>query len=218
MFTGIIETTGKVKKLDATEGDWRLEIVAEQLDFSDVALGDSIAVSGVCLTVISFTEQSFCADVSNETMDCSSLGELKPGSLVNLEKAVTPTSRLGGHIVSGHVDGLATLLSKTVDGRSERLVYRVPKELSRYIAAKGSVCLDGVSLTVNTVNNDEFSVNIIPHTAECTTIQKYQPGQKVNLEVDVVSRYLERLLKAGDNSGSNITLENLARAGFRNLE
>lgn len=215
MFTGIIETTGKVQQLQATGGDWRLEIVAGQFDFSDVALGDSIAASGVCLTVIRCSEQGFCADVSNETMACTSLGSLKRGALVNLEKAMTPSSRLGGHIVSGHVDGLATLVSKTPDGRSERLVYRVPEALSRYIAAKGSVCLDGVSLTVNDVNGDEFSVNIIPHTAQRTTIHEYQPGRQVNLEVDVVSRYLERLLQADKGTESGITLERLARAGFR---
>lgn len=214
MFTGIIETTGKVQQLEATGGDWRLEIVADGFDFSDVALGDSIAVSGVCLTVIRFSERSFCADVSNETMACTSLGALKRGALVNLEKAMTPSSRLGGHIVSGHVDGLATLLSKTPDGRSERLIYRVPKELSRYIAAKGSVCLDGVSLTVNSIDNDEFSVNIIPHTAERTTLHEYQPGRQVNLEVDVVSRYLERLLQVDKGTESGITLESLTKAGF----
>ena len=216
MFTGIIAATGKVRKLESRGGDWRLDVASDHLDFSDVALGDSIAVSGTCLTVISFTDNSFVADVSNETMRCTSLGSLQQGSLVNLEKAMTPSSRLGGHIVSGHVDGLAELLSIEDDGRSAKLSYQVPEDLSRYIAAKGSVCLDGVSLTVNEVEGSRFTVNIIPHTAERTTIHLYRPGQKVNLEVDVISRYLERLLSHGAEHAeqSGLTLEQLARAGF----
>ena len=214
MFTGIIQATGTLEASENRGGDVRMCIASDGLDFSDVALGDSIAVSGVCLTVISFTSRSFEADVSGETLRCTSLGSLGTGSPVNLEKAMTPSSRLGGHIVSGHVDGLATLRSRTPEGRSEKLVYEVPPELARYIAAKGSVCLDGVSLTVNQVEGRQFSVNIIPHTAECTTIQHYRAGQQVNLEVDVVARYLERLLTAGEHPAAGLSLETLQQHGF----
>lgn len=215
MFTGIIETTGTIRQLSQTGGDWRLAVASDSLDFSDVALGDSIAVSGVCLTVVALGGDGFTADVSNETMSCTSLGSLNKGDLVNLEKALMPTSRLGGHIVSGHVDGLAELIDQQPDGRSTCLRFRAPAELARYIAAKGSVCLDGVSLTVNQVDGVEFSVNIIPHTAACTTIHLYHPGRLVNLEVDVVSRYLERLVSAvrgQDEPG--VTLDSLTKAGF----
>lgn len=215
MFTGIIEATGTLRKMHQTGGDWRLEIVSDKLDFSDVVLGDSIAVSGVCLTVVARESDGFTADVSNETMRCTSLAGLKTGDTVNLEKALTPTSRLGGHIVSGHVDGLAELVDIQPDGRSNCLRYRVPADLARYIAAKGSVCLDGVSLTVNQVSGVEFSVNIIPHTAACTTIQHYRPGRMVNLEVDVVSRYLERLLSPSEDPGEpEVTLDTLGKTGF----
>lgn len=219
MFTGIIEASGTIRQLQQTGGDWRLEIASDTLDFSDVSQGDSIAVSGVCLTVVAQTSNSFTADVSNETLRCTSLGALQVGDMVNLEKALLPTSRLGGHIVSGHVDGLVELVDLQPEGRSKCLRYRVPRELAKYIAAKGSVCLDGVSLTVNAVEDLEFTVNIIPHTALSTTIQQYRPGRQVNLEVDVVSRYLERLLSplAGSDSAS-ITLDTLANAGFLNKD
>ena len=216
MFTGIIETSGKIKDLSSNGGDWQIVIESSGLDFSDVELGDSISVSGTCLTVITKDAGSFTADVSNETMRCTSLGSLKKGDQVNLEKAMTPSSRLGGHIVSGHVDGLAELIEISEDGRSTRLTYKVPKGLARYIAAKGSVCLDGVSLTVNEVSGCEFNVNIIPHTTELTTIHLYSVGRKVNLEVDVVSRYLERLITADADVENNtsLTLDNLRQAGF----
>lgn len=215
MFTGIIEATGSLRQLRQTGGDWRLEITSGTLGFSDVIPGDSIAVSGVCLTVVALGSDCFTADVSNETMRCTSLAGLKTGDAVNLEKALTPSSRLGGHIVSGHVDGLAELIDLQSDGRSTRLWFRVPAELARYIAAKGSVCLDGVSLTVNEVTDLEFSVNIIPHTAACTTIRDYHPGRLVNLEVDVVSRYLERLVtRPGGDSVAGVTLETLGKSGF----
>lgn len=216
MFTGIIQATGRIGAIRDSGGDWRLVISSTQLDFSDVALGDSIAVSGVCLTAVALGVDSFEADVSRETLACTTLRELKLGALVNLEKALTPQSRLGGHLVSGHVDGIAELLSRRPDGRSERLVLRVPPALARYIAHKGSVCLDGVSLTVNEVDGNEFGVNIIPHTAECTTLQEWRPGRQVNLEVDVISRYLERLLQGGDRQtgSAGLTIDQLARAGF----
>lgn len=215
MFTGIIEATGSVGSIHNTGGDWRLVITSSVLDFSDVKPGDSIAVSGVCLTAVDITAHSFAADVSRETLACTTFSELRAGTLVNLEKALMPQSRLGGHIVSGHVDGIAELVSRAPDGRSERLVFRVPPELSRYIAHKGSVCLDGVSLTVNAVDGNEFGVNIIPHTAQRTTLHQYQSGRRVNLEVDVISRYLERLLRGESHTdGGGLTLDKLAQAGF----
>ena len=214
MFTGIIAATGNIASIRDSGGDWRVRVTSTQLDFSDVATGDSIAVSGVCLTALAIDAHGFDADVSRETLACTTLCDWKQGELVNLEKALMPQSRLGGHIVSGHVDGIAELVSRAPDARSERLVFRVPHELARYIAHKGSVCLDGVSLTVNEVSGDTFGVNIIPHTAERTTLHGYKPGRKVNLEVDVISRYLERLLEGKADSGAGLTLDTLARAGF----
>ena len=203
MFTGIVETTGVIDSLEQVGGDLRAVIAADDLYFSDVTIGDSICVSGVCLTAIAVTPNSFTVDISNETVSLTSFAALQAGDRVNLEKAMQPTSRFGGHIVSGHVDGLAELVSRTSDARSERLDFAVPHALAKYIAAKGSVCLDGISLTVNSVNGCNFGVNIIPHTAQQTTIGKLQPGSKVNLEVDLVSRYLERLLQAANEpSGS----------------
>ena len=214
MFTGIIAATGTLASITDTGSDWRIRVQSEQLDFSDVATGDSIAVSGVCLTALAITKYGFDADVSRETLACTTMQELRSGDLVNLEKALTPQSRLGGHIVSGHVDGIAELVSHKPDGRSQRLVFRVPPALARYIAQKGSVCLDGVSLTVNEVSGNTFGVNIIPHTAERTTLQQCQPGQKVNVEVDVISRYLERLLEGKAETATGLTLDKLAKAGF----
>lgn len=214
MFTGIIAATGTIASIRDSGGDWRIRIASDELDFSDVAVGDSIAVSGVCLTALDITKDGFAADVSRETLACTTLQEWKSGERVNLEKALTPQSRLGGHIVSGHVDGIAELVSRAADARSERLVFRVPHELARYIAHKGSICIDGVSLTVNEVSGDTFGVNIIPHTAERTTLEQYKPGRKVNIEVDVVSRYLERLLEGRAEKTEGLTLDKLARAGF----
>jgi riboflavin synthase len=214
VFTGIIAATGTIASIRDTGGDWRIRVQSAELDFSDVATGDSIAVSGVCLTALDITKNTFDADVSRETLACTIMRDLRSGDLVNLEKALMPQSRLGGHIVSGHVDGIAELVSRKPDGRSERLVFRVPQQLARYIAHKGSVCLDGVSLTVNEVSGHEFGVNIIPHTAERTTLQQYKPGRKVNLEVDVISRYLERLLEGKTEADTGLTLDKLAKAGF----
>jgi riboflavin synthase len=193
VFTGIIAATGTIASLRDSGGDKRLRVTSTELDLADVKSGDSIAVSGVCLTALALTASSFDADVSRETLDCTTLGTLREGDTVNLEKALRAHDRLGGHIVSGHIDGVAELLSRSADARSERLVFKVPRHLAKYIAHKGSVCVDGVSLTVNEVSGDTFGVNIIPHTAERTTLHAYKPGQKVNLEVDVISRYLERL-------------------------
>jgi riboflavin synthase len=214
MFTGIIAATGTIAGIRDSGGDWRIRVSSEQLDFSDVATGDSISVSGVCLTALDITKNGFDADVSRETLACTTLQQWRGGELVNLEKALMPQSRLGGHIVSGHVDGIAELISRKPDARSERLVFRVPHELARYIAHKGSVCLDGVSLTVNEVDGDTFGVNIIPHTAECTTMHLYAPGRKVNVEVDVVARYLERLLEGKADAAEGLTFDKLVKAGF----
>lgn len=214
MFTGIIEATGTIARIEQIGGDWRLHVASRAMSFADVALGDSIAVSGVCLTAIAIEKAGFAADVSIETLDCTTLGSLKVGDAVNLEKALTPQSRLGGHIVSGHVDGVGELVSRRPDSRSERLVFRVPQALSRYIAHKGSVCIDGISLTVNEVQGNEFGVNIIPHTFERTTLQGCKAGRKVNIEVDVISRYLERLLQQGSMADTGVTLEKLQQAGF----
>lgn len=218
MFTGIIEATGSIRSIRETGGDWRIAVASNMLDVSDVQVGDSIAVSGVCLTVVSLGDDSFSADVSRETLVCTTLQQWREGSRVNLEKALMAQSRLGGHIVSGHVDGIAELRSRRQDGRSERLAFQVPQELARYIAHKGSVCIDGVSLTVNEVNGTQFGVNIIPHTAERTTLQDLRAGSKVNIEVDVISRYLERLLQAGEHGkvSEGVTLEQLTKAGFGN--
>jgi len=213
MFTGIIEATGRISGIRQKGGDWELSISSSAMGFSDVRLGDSIAVSGVCLTALDLRADGFTADVSRETLACTTLAKLQVGDLVNLEKALTPSSRLGGHIVSGHGDGIATLVSRKPDARSERLVFRLPDTLARYVAHKGSICIDGISLTVNEVQGSEFGVNIIPHTAQRTTLYAVAPGHEVNIEVDVISRYLERLLQGGDHN-PGLTLDKLAKAGF----
>jgi len=215
MFTGIIEAVGAVKRIEPMGGDLRFVIYGGSLDMSDVQPGDSIAVNGVCLTVIEFEPASFSADVSNETISLTSLKGLKAGSAVNLEKAMLPTTRMGGHLVSGHVDGLGTVVSKTGDARSIRLEIEVPSELKKYIAVKGSICIDGTSLTVNSVDNCVIGLNIVPHTQECTVIQHYAKGTKVNLEVDLVARYLETLLlNMDDRDKGKINMELLTRTGF----
>ena len=201
MFTGIIQTVGRIARIERRGGDVRLTVDTATLDMSDVALGDSIAVGGVCLTAVELGAQSFAADVSNETLSLTSFGQLAPGSRVNLEKALRLADRLGGHMVSGHVDGLGKVVSVTSDGRSQRWTFEVPPNLTRYIAAKGSICIDGTSLTVNEVSASRFGVNLIPHTVEHTTFADRKAGDAVNLEVDVVARYVERLLGAGGGNG-----------------
>ena len=217
MFTGIIEAVGAVKRLQPTGGDLRFVIDSGNLDMSDVRLGDSIAVNGVCLTVVEFDTASFSADVSNETISVTSLKDLKVGSAVNLEKAMLPTTRMGGHLVSGHVDGLGTVLNKFEDARSIRLEIEVPAGLRKYIAVKGSICIDGTSLTVNSVSERTVGLNIVPHTQERTVIQHYVKGTQVNLEVDLVARYLETLLlNLEDEDRSRLNMELLTRTGFVN--
>ena len=194
MFTGIIESIGRIESSETIGGDKRLRISSEDIDWSIVKVGDSIAVNGVCLTAIVIDQNAFSADVSLETLAKTSLGQLESGSPVNLETALTLNARLGGHLVSGHVDGLANLVEMETDARSTRYRFEVDVDLQRYIAAKGSVTLDGVSLTVNQVVDNRFDVNIVPHTQEKTLFQFYQPGDRVNIEVDIIARYLERLL------------------------
>ena len=195
MFTGIIETTATVESLQRLQSEWRLLVGSGELDLADVQIGDSVAVSGCCLTVVELSVDSFAADVSGETMNCTTLGSLKPGSRVNLEKAKVATSRFGGHIVSGHVDGVGKLVGSTADGGSIRMEFDAPIALAKYIAAKGSICIDGASLTVIEVSGATFTINVIPHTQTETTIGDYVVGRGVNLEVDLVARYLERLMQ-----------------------
>jgi len=215
MFTGIIEAVGRINKIEPVAGDMRLHVDVCLLDMSDVQLGDSIAVNGVCLTAIEFDEKHFAADVSNETINLTSLKDLATGSEVNLEKALLPTTRLGGHLVSGHVDGLGEVISIKEESRSIQLIIRAPQELKHYIAMKGSICIDGISLTVNKITNTDFEINIVPHTQQQTIIKNYKSGTKVNLEVDLIARYLERLLtKQEVETGEGVTLESLAKAGF----
>mgnify|MGYP001818602971 FL=1 len=218
MFTGIIQAVGHIASLDQRGGDMRVVIHCGSLPMADVELGDSIAVSGVCLTVIEKGADSFYADVSGETLRRTMIGSLAVNDAVNLEKALTLQTRLGGHLVSGHVDGIGTVTARREDSRSVQFSVQAPDELARYIATKGSVCVDGVSLTVNAVDGAVFELNIVPHTLAETTMRDYQAGRQVTLEVDLVARYLERLLQ-GDaaaqpgNSGQ-ITRELLASCGF----
>lgn len=219
MFTGIIQAIGEVRSMEQGAGDLRLRVNTGKLDLADVELGDSIAVNGVCLTAVDLPGDGFVADVSNETLSLTSLGDLKTGSPVNLEKALTLQTRLGGHLVSGHVDGLGEVIDRHDDARSVRFRVRTPRELARYIAHKGSITVDGTSLTVNAVDGDIFELNIVPHTLQETIMSGYRSGTRVNLEVDLLARYLERLLlgdaAADTDAGAGIDLQMLAKAGFR---
>jgi len=198
MFTGLIQAVGMLRSREARGGDLRLRIDAGPLPLDDVQLGESIAVSGVCLTVVEFDAAGFSADVSNETLACTTLGALVDGAPVNLERALLATDRLGGHLVSGHVDGVGTVASIEPDARSQRWRIAAPRALHRYFAAKGSVCVDGVSLTINGVDAEGFDVNLVPHTVAHTAFASTPVGAAVNLEVDVVARYVERLLSSRD--------------------
>ena len=196
MFTGIVQDVGQVAVREMRGVDARLVIATKNLDLSDTVIGDSISVQGVCLTVTALEGASFSADVSHETLSLTTLGELTAGSAVNLEPALRAGDRLGGHLVSGHVDGVAQVSATGHDGDSLRVKITVPAELARYIARKGSVTVDGVSLTVNEVEGATFGVNLIPHTQVVTTLGRLAPGTRVNLEVDQMARYAERLLSA----------------------
>ncbi len=197
MFTGIVQDMGRIVALEPRAGDVRLRVAVERLPLDAVRSGDSIAVSGVCLTVVEHDAGGFAADVSNETLSLTTLGDLAPGSRVNLEPALRAGDPLGGHLVSGHVDGVGRVVSLAQDARSWRIRFETPPDIARYVARKGSIAIDGVSLTVNEVEGREFGINIIPHTWQVTTIGGYAPGRRVNLEIDPIARYVERLLAAG---------------------
>ena len=203
MFTGIVEAIGEIADIQPKGGDMRLRVRTGKLDLGDVKIGDSICTSGCCLTVTELPGDGYWCDVANESLACTTLGGLKTGSRVNLEKSLTPHSRLGGHIVSGHVDGVGEVVSFADDGRSVRWVIRAPAQLAKYIAHKGSICIDGTSLTANAVNGCEFDLNIIPQTTVETIFNTYRVGTRVNLEVDVIARYLERLLQGEQAAGPN---------------
>ena len=212
MFTGIIKAKGKLVGLRPVGGDVRLSVAASGLDWSAFELGESIAVNGVCLTAVSLEDDGFAADVSRETLAVTTLQNLQVGAAVNLEPAVSVGERLGGHLVSGHVDCIGTVRTRDDDARSVRLAIAIPAEYSRYVARKGSICVDGTSLTVNAVDGNMFTVNIIPHTAEVTIIGGYRVGSEVNIEVDLVARYVERLLQG--EVGEEITQQFLEQHGY----
>ncbi len=215
MFTGIIEAIGTVRSKQPKGGDLLVEIETGALDLADVKLGDSIAVNGVCLTVIRLTGAGFWADISNETLAHTRWHDIQVGDRVNLEKALTPTTRLGGHLVSGHVDGLGEIVKREEDARSIRFSVAAPNELAKYIAHKGSITVDGVSLTVNAVHGSVFELNIVPHTAKETTLYGFQTGRKIHLEVDLLARYLERLISGQQQQKTESLTEGfLAEHGF----
>jgi len=212
MFTGIIKAIGEVGQIARQGGDVRLTISSSDLPWGDFDVGESISVNGVCLTAVEFHANGFQTDVSVETLDVTALKGLAPGSKVNLEPSLALGERLGGHLVSGHVDCVGTIRARESDARSVRLDVEIPPEFRRYVARKGSVCIDGVSLTVNEVSDVTFGVNIIPHTAQVTIIGDYEVGTIVNIEVDLLARYLERLLATEDDSG--ITKAYLREHGY----
>ena len=217
MFTGIIESLGQVESLQSVGGDIRLRIQSN-LDMSDVHLGDSIATNGICLTVIDWGDNWYAADVSRESLNRSTVGQWKVGQAVNVEKAMLPTTRFGGHIVSGHVDAVGEITVVREDARSLYFEVTAPVEIAKYLAEKGSVTVDGISLTINHLRGNILSLNLIPHTAERTNIGSWKTGAKVNLEVDILARYIERLL-LGEKAAqvpqqSKISMDFLAANGF----
>ncbi len=204
MFTGIVAATGKLLSRKSYDGDLRIRFEVPSELMEGCKVGDSISISGVCLTMLEPDTTGFSADLSAETLDKTSLGNRNTGDSVNLELAMRASDRLGGHMVSGHVDGLATLVSRAEDGRSERFVFETDRSLARFVASKGSVCLDGVSLTVNDVDDNRFSICIIPHTLVVTTLGNLQEGEVVNLEVDLIARYLDRLNQYGHSEDGDV--------------
>lgn len=216
MFTGIIKDQGTIRRIARRGGDLTLRIESSGLPWREFEEGESIAVNGVCLTAVRLDENGFEADVSGETLAVTTLGQLKEGARVNLEPSLAAGDRLGGHFVSGHVDGIGTITARKNDARSVRLEVSVPKTLSRYIAQKGSITIDGVSLTVNAVSASAFDVNIIPHTAEVTILSDYRPGTRVNIEIDMLARYLERLVEqtATDEDSVGLNIDTLRAHGY----
>jgi riboflavin synthase len=198
MFTGIIQAQGTVTAINRVGGDAQLSITSEGLPFASYVVGESIAVNGVCLTVVDLQAKGFSVDVSVETLSCTTFSDLAAGDQLNLEKALQLSSRLSGHMVSGHVDGKGMIENKHADARSERFEIKFPAELAKYICKKGSICIDGVSLTINDVRESTLSVNIIPHTLQETIFSEYTEGRQVNLEVDIVARYMESLMADKD--------------------
>ena len=211
MFTGIIKAKGSIAAMQQQGGDVRMTVSSDGLPWNDFEIGESISVNGVCLTAVALHDNGFDTDVSVETLDVTALGDLTTGSNVNLEPALGVGERLGGHLVSGHVDCVGSVTSRSADARSIRLAIEIPAEYSRYIAKKGSVCVDGVSLTINEVSGNTFESNIIPHTADTTIIGGYAVGTAVNVEVDMLARYIERLLGKDDDG---ISLEFLKAHGY----
>lgn len=218
MFTGIIESVGTLRKIERLGEDIRLNVASDKLDLSDVRLGDSIATNGVCLTVVECLSDGYVADISAETVGLTGFANYQVGTKVNLEKAVTPTTRLGGHMVSGHVDGVASVDDRQLRGKAIEFWLSAPTALARYIAHKGSITIDGVSLTVNEVQDNRFRLTIVPHTAGETTLVDLKAGDSVNIEVDLIARHLERLMTYADKESqqpeSNVTMDLLARSGF----
>jgi riboflavin synthase len=197
MFTGIVQGIGAVRAIVPRGGDVTLVFDTGSVSLGGIERGGSIAVNGVCLTATQFDDSSFHADVSRETLTLTTLGECVVGTPVNVEKALLAGQAMGGHYVTGHVDGVGQLVDRHDDARSVRMEFQVPAELARYVARKGSICIDGVSLTVNGASGDRFDVNLVPHTLEVTTLGRLQPGSRVNLEVDIIARYVERMMQPG---------------------
>ena len=217
MFTGIIEAVGTIKAINVNGQGARLVIATNNLDMCDVKLGDSIATNGICLTVVDFDAQSYSVDVSNETLQRTGFANYGVGMQVNLEKAMLASTRFGGHMVSGHVDGISEILSITNNGNSIEYWLSMPSDLAHYIATKGSVTIDGTSLTVNALEESKFRLTIVPHTVKETVFSHYKVGTIVNLEVDLIARYLERLLTKEENTKqqpSGVNEDLLQRAGF----
>ena len=215
MFTGLIQSVGKVHSFKRQGNAAQLQITSSLVD-ADLQLGESIAVNGACLTLTALDGNSFSVDVSPETMNCTTLGTLRPTQLVNLERALTLSDRLGGHLVSGHIDCIATVRRRYQDQNSIRFEFGVPREVMRYLMEKGSVAIDGISLTVNRVESDMFSVAVIPHSLEMTTLKSCREGAQVNIETDLLGRYVERLLQGGKNTqnGQKVDFDFLAKNGF----
>ncbi len=218
MFTGIVESVGKINSLTRLGEDFRVEVKSDELDLSDVNLGDSIATNGVCLTVISKSNNTFSADVSVETIQHTGFKHYQSGQVVNLEKAMLPTTRFGGHIVSGHVDAIGYIASINNNGRAKDIWISLPTELAKYVVKKGSITIDGISLTVNDVTDGQCKLTIVPHTLGQTTLSNAAVGDAVNVEIDIIARYVERLLgsKQAADSPNGVDMSLLARSGFLN--